>query len=148
ALARSDLVDRAPGRDRARFFFEDILIAGAACFLVLTLDEEPIVVAVVAAGAHAHQMPAAVKLLAVEIENEVTFGVALVRIAFGKPAALIPDHDRAAAVFALGDRALEAVVFDRVVLDVDGEALFVGFEARAAGHGPALHHAIELEPQI
>ena len=121
---------------------------GDARFLVLALDEQPIVVTVPVAGTHSHQMPAAVQLLAVEIENEVALGVALVRIAFRDPTPAIPDHDGAAAILALRDRAFECVVFDRMVLDVDGKSLFVGIEARAAGHGPTLHHAVELEPQI
>ncbi len=41
--------------------------------------------ALVVARTHAHQVPAAVQFLAVEIEDQVAFGVALVRIAFGKP---------------------------------------------------------------
>ena len=35
-----------------------------------------------------------------------------------------------------------------MVLDVDGKAFFAGIEARAARHRPALHHAVEFEPQI
>jgi hypothetical protein len=56
-----------------------------------------------------------------------------VRIAVGRPSAAIPDHHGAAAILALGDGALERVVFDRMVLDVDREALFVGIEAWPAG---------------
>ena len=149
ALARGDLLDRAAGHRRERLFFQYVLVARAAGFLVLAFDQQPIVVTVAACPrAHAHQMPAAVQLLAVEIENEMALGVALVRIAFGKPAAAIPDHHGAAAIFAFGDRALEGVVFDRMILDMDGEAFFIGIEARAAGHRPALHHAVEFEPQI
>ena len=83
ALPCSNLLDRAPGNDRAGPFLEDVLVAGTSRFLVLALDEQPVVVTVAVAGTHSHQMPAAVQLLAVEIENEVALGVALVRIAFG-----------------------------------------------------------------
>ena len=78
----------------------------------------------------------------------MALGVALVRIAFGRPGAAIPDHDGAAAIFAFRDGALEGVVFDRMVLDVNGEAFLVGIEARPARHRPALHHAVEFQPQI
>src|SRR5262249_48359642 len=98
ALPRGDLLDRASGGDRARPLFGDVLGAGAARFVVLALDQQPIVVTVALAGAHPHQVPAPMQLLAVEIEDEVAFGVALERISLGKPAAAIPDHDRAAAV--------------------------------------------------
>ena len=100
------------------------------------------------ARAHAHEMPAAAEFLALEIEDEVALGVGLVRIAVGDPASPIPDHDGAAAILAIRDRALEGVVFDRMILDVDGKTLFVRIEARAARHRPALHHAVEFEPQI
>ena len=78
----------------------------------------------------------------------MAFGVTFVRIAFRHPGAAIPDHHGAAAIFAFRDRTLEGVVFDRMVLDVDGEAFFVGIQAGAAGHRPALHHAVEFKPQI
>ena len=35
-----------------------------------------------------------------------------------------------------------------MILDVNGETLLVGVEARAARDRPALHDAVELEPQI
>src|SRR2546423_2123711 len=35
-----------------------------------------------------------------------------------------------------------------MILDVHGEPLFARHEARASCYRPALHHAVELEPQI
>ena len=93
-------------------------------------------------------MPAAVQFLAVKGKFEMAFGVTFMRVAFGLPGAAIPDHHGAAAVFALRDGALERVVFDGVILDVDGEPLVVGIEARAARDGPALHDAVEFQPQV
>ena len=103
---------------------------------------------VLIARAHAHEVPTAVQLFAVEREFEVAFGIALVRIALGKPPATIPDHHRAAAIFALRNGAFERVVFDRMVFDVNGKTLFGGIEAGAAGDRPALHHAVELEAKV
>ena len=40
--------------------------------------------------------------------------------------AVVPDLDRAGAVLALRDLALERRVVERVVLDVDGEVLLPG----------------------
>jgi len=100
------------------------------------------------ASPHPHQMPSAMELFALKHEIKMTLCVAPMRIAFGNPVAAIPDHHRTAAVFAFRDRAFECVVFDRVVLDVNGQALFRRVKARATGHRPALHHAIEFEPEI
>ena len=54
----------------------------------------------------------------------------------------------AAAILALRDGALEAVVLDRVVLDMHGQPLLAGDKARAAGDRPALHHAVKLEAEV
>src|SRR5215468_12277567 len=93
-------------------------------------------------------MPSPMQLLAVQGESEMTFLVARVRVALRVPAAAIPNHDGAAAILSPRDRSLECVVFDRMIFDVDGKALLVRNEARAAGDRPALHHAVELEPQV
>src|ERR1019366_6238865 len=88
------------------------------------------------------------ELLAFERERQMAFGVAFVRVASRLPTAAIPDHDRAATVLTLGDRALERVVFDRMILDMDGQPLLTRHQARSAGDGPAFHHAVELQAQI
>src|SRR5262245_43996712 len=97
---------------------------------------------------HAHEMPAAVQLLAVEREGEIALLEALVRIVLGMPAPTVPDQHGAAAVLALRDRTFERVVLDRVILDLHGKPLLAGIEARTARDRPALHHAVELEPQV
>src|SRR5580698_10206336 len=97
---------------------------------------------------HADQMPTAAQLVAVQNKLEMAFGVALMRIAFRLPSPAVPDHHRAAAILPLRDRALELVVFDRVILDVHGETLIVRIEAWTTRHGPAFHHAIKLKPQV
>src|SRR5262249_57666756 len=78
----------------------------------------------------------------------MTFLVADVRVALRVPAAAIPNHDGAAAILPLRDGSLEGVVFDRMIFHMDSKALLVRNEARAAGDRPALHHPVELEPQI
>src|SRR5690606_20266173 len=70
------------------------------------------------------------------------------RIAHGAPGALVPDNDRATAILPLGDLALEAVVADGMVLDMDGQGLHRRVERWPLGHGPAEHHAIEFEPEV
>src|SRR6266487_6115825 len=86
-------------------------------------------------------MPSPMQLLAVQGESKMTFFVARVRVALRVPAAAVPNHDGAAAILSPRDGSLECVVFDRMIFYVDGKALFVRNEARAAGDRPALHHA-------
>src|SRR5208282_4912340 len=105
---------------------KNIPIARPACFLVLAFNEQPVLVTLALARAHSHQMPAAVKFLAVEIEIEMAFGVALVRIAFGSPGSAIRDHHRAAAIFAFRDGAFERVVLVRMILDLDSRRFSLG----------------------
>src|SRR5688572_19308293 len=97
---------------------------------------------------HADEGPFALEPLAVELEGELSCLEALVRIAHGLPRAAVPEHDGAPPVLAHGDRAFKLAVLDRVVLDLDGEALVGGVEARTLGHGPALEHAVELEAKV
>ena len=64
------------------------------------------------------------------------------------PGAIVPDHHGAAAVFAFGNDAFEAAVFERMIFDVHREALDGGIEARSFGHGPREQNAVELEAEI
>src|SRR5512146_1857446 len=66
----------------------------------------------------------------------------------GYPAPDIPQHHRAAAVFALGDGAFECAVVERVILGPHRQAVLAGVEARAFRHRPALEHSVELQPEI
>src|SRR5437762_10325398 len=64
------------------------------------------------------------------------------------PSPAVPDHHRAAAILALRDGTLEVVVFDRMILDLHRQPLLAGDQAWSARDGPALHHTVELEPQV
>ena len=80
--------------------------------------------------------PAAVELLAVELELELTFGNrrrGVDRRRLRLPGAPVPDDDVASAVLLRRDDALEVEVLDRVVLDVDGHPADVGVEGQALG---------------
>ena len=110
--------------------------------LVAALDQQPLRLL---AGPGALQGEAAAQLLAVEDEDGVA---ALERLRPGDPAALlvaaaVPD-DHA----AVSDRALEVVVGDRVVLDLDGEALDGRVHRRALRDRPGAHHPVDLEAQV
>src|SRR5262245_17562059 len=114
----------------------------------MLFDQQPVVAFFAGPAVHAHQVPAAVKFLAFERECQMALIETLVRIVFRLPAAAIPDHHRAAAIFALRDRAFELVVLDRVVFHLYGKALLARHHAWPAGHRPAFHHAVEFETQI
>src|SRR5262249_57628294 len=90
--------------------------AAAARRLVMRLDEQPVLALLARAATHAHEMPRAGELLAVEREIELALLEPALGIALGLPGAAIPDHHGAAAVLALRDDAFALVVFDRVVL--------------------------------
>ena len=114
---------------------------------IALLDEQPrLLFFVVLLDPHQH--PAAVQLVAVQVELEVALAQALVRIAHRTPEALVPDDDLARAVLLRGDGAFEAGIRQRVILDVDRHALFLRIEARALGHGPAHQRAVEFEPEV
>ena len=54
----------------------------------------------------------------------------------------------AAAIFALGDRPFEVAIFQRVVLDLDSEALVVRIERGPPRHRPGFEHAVEFEAEV
>ena len=147
-LVGGDLVHGPAGGGRVLHFLQNIRIGFFAGEFVGRLDQEPWLLSFARTLAHAHQMPVAVQLLAMQFEIEMTLLHPLVRIVLRRPAAAVPDHHGAAAVLVLWDGAFEFVVLDRVVLDVDGEALLAGHQARAARHRPAQHHAVEFEAKI
>ena len=116
--------------------------------LIVLFDEQPVVAFLAGPAMHADQVPAAVQLFALKGECEVALCQAFVRIAFRLPMATVPDHHRAAAIFALRNRAFEFVVGYRMILNLDCQPLFAGHKARPARHRPAFHHAVEFETQI
>ena len=93
---------------------------------------------------------AAAELFAVEGELEF----AAVELPGGVESALrlkgaaVPDHDGARAVAARGDAAFEIGVIERMIFDVDGEALVVGIERRALGDSPGFQGAVDGEAEI
>jgi hypothetical protein len=71
-----------------------------------------------------------------------------VRIALGNPVAPIPELDRPSTVLAFRDRALEVAVVERMVLDLDRQALVVRVERWTPGDRPRLEDAVQLETEI
>src|ERR1700733_6906394 len=93
-------------------------------------------------------MPTAVELLAMQLELEMALLQTFVGIPKRRPRSIVPHDDRAAAVFAFGDRALEIGVFQRMVFDLDGEALLPGVQARAASPSAAFEDPVQREAEV
>jgi hypothetical protein len=64
-----------------------------------------------------------VKLVALELEEELPLLQARLPVLDRHPFAAVPDDDPAGAVVAFGDHALEVAVVERVILDAHGEPL-------------------------
>src|SRR5262249_53188877 len=115
--------------------------------VVAMLDEQPAAPALIAA--RSHQYPRASELLAGERELEVALGEALRDVVdLRRPRAAVPDHDRAAAVLARRDHALEVGVLDRVILDRHREPLDARIERGAFRDGPREQHALPFETEV
>src|SRR5258708_26973488 len=145
-----DLFEAAPRGHAVRRFVDDA-VRTALCKRIAFLDQEPSLLtrfAAVLAAVCSHQRPAALELIAVEPELEMSLFVACDRISAGNPRPAIPHHHRAGPVLVGRDDALEAAVFERMVFDVDREPLVLRIETRALGYRPAQQHAAELEPEV
>ena len=65
--------------------------------------------------------------IAFEHDLQVALFQPFMRVGSGlrRPIAAVPQHDRAAAVLVLGNRAFEVAVVERVILDLDGQPTIV-----------------------
>ena len=151
ALAGGDLIHRAPGCDGGHVLIEDCRAVLSHRMVVMVLDQQPIgALATVAVVTHPNEHEASVQPLAVQHELEVALLHRLFRrlAALRLPVAPIPEHDRAATILALRDRAFEITIVERVVLDLDREPLVARIERRPLGYRPGFEHAVEFEAEI
>src|SRR5262249_21957898 len=118
------------------------------CVFVRGLDQEPRFLALEPSRSQAYQGPLAAQPFAVKPEDELAFLESPMGIVDRFPGAAVPQHDRAGAVVARRDHALERAVVDRMILGADGQALDLRTEARAARDSPALQHAVQLQPEV
>src|SRR3954447_18208589 len=110
--------------------------------LVLALDQQPLRLL---AAAGALQGEAALQLLAVEDEDGVA---ALQRFGPGDPPALLVGAAVPGLHPAAVELALEVVVGERVVADLDRQALYRRVHRGLLRHRPGAHHPVDLEPQV
>ena len=109
-------------------------------------DQEPLLVL----PAHPCEAPAAAQLVAAELhldEPALELGQEILGLRRAI-APVVPHDDGAGTVVVLRDDALEVGVLERVVLDVDGQALDLGPERRALGDCPALEHPGHLQAEV
>src|ERR1700733_8488670 len=144
----SELVNRSAGVDRLWPLLEDIGFVGGTGEFIVPLDEKPVLALFTRLAVHPHEMPAPVELLAVQLELKMALFQASVRVPDRGPLSAVPDDDRAATILALGDRALEIGIFQRMIFDRDGEALLPRVQAWAAGHSPALEDPVQREAEV
>src|SRR6266853_3637551 len=100
ALLR-DVLETAPGEHAFGRIVDDPSVGASLCERIVFLDQEPSLVAALAtvlAAMGLHQRPAALELLAVELELEMALGVARHRVAFRDPRSPVPQQYRTAAV--------------------------------------------------
>src|SRR5215470_309830 len=143
ARAVAQLLDRQAREHGLGIAFRRLHVADV---FVGLLEQEPVAIL----AAHPRERPPALQLEAEQLELELAArdllagGLRLQQLE--SPG--VPDDRRTGSVAAFGNDAFEVGVLDRVVLDVHGQALFVGAHRRPLGHGPALEHAVDLEAQI
>ena len=98
----------------------------------------------VAVEVRRYERPHAVEPLAVEADGQAAVALLLQQLV----RAPVPDLDRAGAVLARGNRALEVGVLERVILDVHGEMPLPAPERNPFRHGPAGERPVALEPEV
>ncbi len=157
ALAGTDVRERAVAveldLERPPLAVRDVLLLGrehrpvlplddVVRGLVVALDQEPVLLLPVQVGRD--ERPASVQTCPVETYGELAVPLLLEQLV----RAVVPDLDRAAAVLALRDLAVERRVLERVVLDVDGERPRARLERHSLRHRPRGEGAVPLEAEV
>src|SRR6185437_14709867 len=107
-FAGGDLFDAAACDDGVGFGFGDGGVGGRALEVIVLFNEEPVWLGLRASGlaVHADERPLSLELRSVEDEFERAGAQAGVHVGIGGlrfPCSLVPKHDGAASVLALGD---------------------------------------------
>ena len=147
SLALGDLAHGAPGRDAGHMPSDQIV--AAARMAVVDLAQQPVLARLAAARFQADQDPLPLHPFAVEREMQMPLVDVRRTLARNRcPGSAIPQHHRAAAIFASRNGALERRIGHRMVLGAHREALVLGVHARPARHRPAFEHAVHLDTEI
>jgi hypothetical protein len=119
--------------------------------LVLLLDQQPVVAfgRLAAIRLQPHQGPAAPQTFAVQghlqrAALQRRLDIRLLRL----PLAPVPQLDRARAIVAGRNGPLEASIVERMILDLDRQALDGRIARRGLCHGPRLQHSVMLDAEV
>ncbi len=139
----ADLLDGETREDRLRVALGELRGGGRGICL---LEQEPLLLLL----GHPGERPPAAELEAEELDLQLSLGELLEQVALlgWSIPPTIPDDHRAGAVVARRNDPLEIGVLDGVVFHVHRQALLLGPNGRALGHGPALEDPVHLEAQI
>ena len=150
SFAVGNLLHRAAGGDRA-ILAEHGLAARVRGVCVAMLDQQPIgALAAELIAAHAHQDPTALELVTLQREFQIARLQCVLGAfhALGNPEAAVPQHDGAAAVLTLRNRAFEVAVVERMILHFHGQALVGRIQRGPAGDGPGFEDAVPLQAKV
>jgi hypothetical protein len=89
-----------------------------------------------------------VELVALELEEELSFFESFAPGLEGNPLAAVPDDDAAGAVIPGGNYSFEVAVFERVIFDFYSEPLVGLIVRRAFWDCPATENSVHLEAKV
>ena len=128
---------RAQGLHAVRQLVDQAVLGGWAGRCVLLLHQQPRHL-LFALALHAHQHPAAMQLVAMQLELQVAVSNPLLRVMQRSPRSGVPHNDLACAVLLGGNGSFELCIGQWVVLDLHSHALDARVQAGPLGHGPTL----------
>ena len=83
-----------------------------------------------------------------QFKFEFTVAITLMRILKRNPDSLVPDDNFTRPILSSWNLALESIVGNGMIFDVNGHALIIRIEARSLGNSPAFHGALKLQPEV
>ena len=115
-------VGHHPARGDRRVVGEDGFAVALDGVLVAMFDEQPVVMLVMLATAHAHERPTALQFVAMQGEFEVALFQRFLRClsALDFPIAAVPHLHGPAAILVFGNCPFEIAVVERVIFGFDG----------------------------
>jgi hypothetical protein len=127
-----DLIHRSAGCSTIATLFKHVrvfltaLTALTARLVIALFNQQPIFTAAASPALYLHQRPAAAQFVAVKFVAKIP--VTKIAFNFALSPSLIPELDRAPAILALRNKALETAVFECMILDLHRQTLFTGFK--------------------
>ncbi len=150
-LAVGDLGHCSAGRDGLVVVRRTGRVAFDRAFVAM-LDQQPGVLRLAGLIAlQPHDHPGSVHPLAFHDELQFALGQRLADVLealLGRPVAAVPQHDRAAAILALGDGAFEIAILERMILDLHRHPAVLRVERRRLRHRPRPERPLVFEAQI